>query len=68
MSEGAVLQEKSGQDSFTGSEIDLWSFHEHRAGRLILDPACVSFLTTSDPVNQRTEKLEPNLEKRSPPD
>lgn len=36
--EEIVYQEKHDRDSYAGSEVDLLSFHEKRAGRLILDP------------------------------
>jgi hypothetical protein len=42
MSEENQLSEKQKWNSDSGSEIDLLSFHEQRAGRLIVDPECVT--------------------------
>lgn len=38
MSEEKIADPKHERDSDSGEEIDLLSFHEHRAGRLIIDP------------------------------
>lgn len=35
--------EHGSSPSIDDSDIDLLSFHEHRAGRLIIDPACVDY-------------------------
>lgn len=39
---GNGKREHGSSPSVDGSDIDLLSFHEYRAGRLIIDPACVS--------------------------
>jgi hypothetical protein len=41
MSEEKVYSENHERSSNNGSEIDLLSFHEQNAGRLIIDPECV---------------------------
>lgn len=41
MSQEKVSSEKNERESDNGSEIDLLSFHEQRAGRLIVDPEYV---------------------------